>query len=169
MIMNEQIQIRTITSQDYPFIAEIYKQGIATRNATFETSVPDWEKWDKKHLQNCRFVSEEKDKITGWAALSPVSERYVYAGVCEVSVYIHNDHKGKGVGKKLLSALIDESEKNNIWTLQSGIFPENKASIKLHLDLGFREVGRREKIGKLGEVWRDTVLMERRSKLVGMD
>lgn len=161
--------VRDLNENDYPFVKKIYEQGIATKNATFETTAPDWDDWNKKYLKECRFVAVENDKVIGWAALTAVSGRCVYAGVCEVSVYVHTEHWGKGIGKQLLNKLISASEKNNIWTLQAGIFPENKASIKVHLDLGFREVGRREKIGKMDNVWRDTVLLEKRSNLVGTD
>lgn len=159
--------IRRLTKDDYRVVKEIYEQGIATKNATFETTAPDWEEWDKKYLKECRFVAVENNNVAGWAALTAVSGRCVYAGVGEVSVYVHKQHQGKGIGKQLLNALITESEKNNIWTLQAGIFPENKTSIKIHLVLGFREVGRRERIGKMDDTWRDTVLLERRSSVVG--
>jgi L-amino acid N-acyltransferase YncA len=159
--------IRELNETDYGSVKEIYKQGIATKNATFETSAPDWEEWDKKYLNNCRFVVVENGVVIGWAALSAVSGRCVYAGVCEVSVYVREEFHGKGIGKKLLSSLIESSEENNIWTLQAGIFPENKASIILHLNQGFREVGRRERIGQMDGIWRDTVLLEKRSSVVG--
>jgi L-amino acid N-acyltransferase YncA len=165
--MTDHIIVRELCKEDYPLVKLIYEQGIATKNATFETTAPDWEEWNKKYIENCRFVAVSNGKVVGWAALSAVSGRCVYAGVCEVSVYIHEDHKGKGIGKKMLNALITASEQNSIWTLQSGIFPENAVSIKLHLDLGFREVGRREKIGKMDGIWRDTVLLERRSGVIG--
>jgi L-amino acid N-acyltransferase YncA len=156
--------------QDFPGIADIYAQGIATKNATFETTGPSrWEDFAAKFPDQSRFVASEDNNIIGWAALSTVSSRCVYSGVCEVSVYIHSSHRGKGVGKMLLQHLIDVSEKNKIWTLQAGIFPENKASVKIHLDLGFRIVGTREKIGKMDGVWRDTLLLERRSKVEGLN
>lgn len=147
----------------------IYLQGIATRQATFQIDAPSWEDWDKSHLSNFRYVAIVNDIVAGWAALTPVSGRCVYAGVTEVSVYIHEDYRGKGVGKSLLQQLITESEKDNIWTLQAGVFPENISSIKLHEKLGFRQVGYREKIGKMDGVWRDTILLERRSKITGQD
>lgn len=150
-------------------VRDIYLQGIATRNATFQTEAPFWEEWDKSHLADLRLVISQDGVIAGWAALSPVSGRCVYAGVCEVSVYIHKTHRGKGVGTALLQKLIFESEEQNIWTLQAGIFPENTASIALHEKHGFRKIGYREKIGKLDGVWRDTILMERRSKITGID
>ena len=167
--MSDPIIIRELKENDYPFVKEIYEQGIATKNATFETTAPDWEEWNKKYMNVCRFVAVQNSVVVGWAALTAVSGRCVYAGVCEVSVYIHNDQKGKGIGKQLLEKLITSSEANEIWTLQAGIFPENSTSIKIHLDLGFREVGRREKIGRMDGVWRDTVLLERRSKVVGVN
>lgn len=150
-------------------VKKIYEQGIATRNATLQGSAPSWEEWNKDHLENLRYVAVFDDTLTGWAALTPVSGRCVYAGVNEVSIYIHAEYRGKGFGAALLQKLISESEKQNIWTLQSGIFPENTASIRLHERLGFRTVGFREKIGKLEGTWRDVVLMERRSSVVGQD
>jgi L-amino acid N-acyltransferase YncA len=149
-------------------VRNIYLQGIATKQATFQTEAPAWEEWDKGHLPHLRYVSLVEDNVTGWAALSAVSGRCVYAGVTEVSVYIHEDFRGTGIGRRLLEKLIKESEKHEIWTLQSGIFPENLQSIALHESLGFRRVGFREKIGKMDGVWRDTVLMERRSKVSGV-
>ncbi|MEJ5962935.1 GNAT family N-acetyltransferase [Pedobacter immunditicola] len=147
----------------------IYQQGIATKQATFQTEAPSWEEWDKSHIPAFRYIAIINDTIAGWAALTPVSSRCVYAGVAEVSVYIHEDYRGKGVGKSLLQKLITETEKANIWTLQAGIFPENLSSITLHEKLGFRQVGYREKIGKMDGVWRDTILLERRSKIAGQD
>ena len=167
--MSMAIEIRNMNLSDYHAVQEIYLQGIATKNATFETSAPDWENWNKKYIENCRFVAIHKKQVVGWAALTAVSGRCVYAGVCEVSVYIHADHFGKGIGTMLLTSLIDESEKNEIWTLQAGIFPENLASIKIHKNLSFREVGYREKIGKMDGIWRDTILLERRSDKIGID
>lgn len=147
----------------------IYLQGIATKQATFQTDAPSWEEWDKIHLPGFRYLVKVNNIITGWAALTPVSGRCVYAGVTEVSVYIHEDYRDKGIGKSLLQKLITETEKNNIWTFQAGVFPENLSSIKLHEKLGFRRVGYREKIGNMDGVWRDTVLLERRSKITGQD
>lgn len=160
--------ITNMTENHWPAVRAIYESGIATGNATFQTEAPGWEDWDKGHIKNCRLVAVDGDRVLGWAALSAVSSRCVYAGVAEVSVYIHPDARGKGVGKLLLNALILESEANNYWTLQAGIFPENTASITLHEQLGFRQVGRREKIGQLNGTWRDTLLLERRSKNVGL-
>ncbi|WP_285057557.1 GNAT family N-acetyltransferase [Pedobacter ginsengisoli] len=150
-------------------VKTIYLHGIATKQATFQTEAPSWEEWDKGHLPELRYVAIIDGAVAGWAALSPVSSRCVYAGVTEVSVYVHEDYRGKGAGTALLQKLITESETNNIWTLQSGIFPENIASIALHEKLGFRKIGYREKIGKMDGLWRDTVMMERRSKITGQD
>ena len=152
---------------DWPSVREIYREGIATGNATFETELPDWEKWDSGHRQDCRLSAREGEQILGWAALSPVSGRRVYAGVVEVSVNVAAAARGSGIGKALLRMLIEESERHQIWTLQAGIFPENAASIALHKSCGFREVGLRRRIGKLGETWRDVLLLERRSAAVG--
>ena len=152
---------------DWLVVREIYREGIATGNATFETELPDWEKWNSGHRQDCRLVARERDEILGWAALSPVSARRVYAGVAEVSVYVAAAARGSGVGKALLRMLIEESERHQVWTLQAGIFPENAASIALHKYCGFREVGVRRRVGKLGDTWRDVLLLERRSQIVG--
>jgi len=147
-------------------VKRIYEEGIATGLATFETKPPSWEEWDKKHLAFCRLAAVIDNEICGWTALSPFSAREVYKGVCEETIYISENHRGKGIGKFLLQELIKESEANGIWTLQAGIFPENKSSITLHLKNGFRIVGTREKIGQLKGIWKDTVLMERRSKSI---
>lgn len=149
---------------DWEQVRAIYLEGIRGGNATFETDAPSWEKWDEGHLPNPRFVMREGEKVLGWAALSPVSKRAVYRGVAEVTVYLTASAHGKGFGRTLLEALITESEKHGIWTLQASIFPENVASIQLHLRCGFREVGRRERIAMLNGVWRDTLLFERRHR-----
>jgi len=162
------LRIDPMQLDDWPPVREIYAEGIATGDATFETAVPDWEQWDAGHLRQCRLVARDESNILGWAALSPVSRRPVYAGVTEVSVYVAAAARGKGVGKALLTALIDRSEQNGIWTLQASIFPENQASITLHKALGFREVGRRERIGQRDGRWKDTVLLERRSGVAGI-
>ena len=151
---------------DWDQVRSIYLEGIATGNSTFETDAPSWEKWDEAHLQIARIVMREGEKILGWAALSPVSKRNVYRGVAELTVAVTESARGRGVGRALLEALIAESERNGIWTLQASIFPENTASVKLHLRCGFREVGRRERIGNQNGVWRDTLLFERRSQNV---
>jgi L-amino acid N-acyltransferase YncA len=161
-------EIAPMTERDWPAACEIYLQGIATGNATFEQSVPDWAAWDKRHLPSCRLVARADNKVLGWAALSPVSSRCVYGGVAEVSIYIAEEARGQGLGRQLLAALVEASEQNGIWTLQAGIFPENAASIQLHQRAGFRIVGRRERIGCMDGRWRDTVLMERRSVVVGI-
>jgi phosphinothricin acetyltransferase len=163
------IEIRTLTADDWNAVRAIYLDGIATGQATFETHAPSWAEWNGAHLPVPRLVASSENHVLGWAALSPVSSRAVYAGVAEVSVYVASNSLGKGIGGALLGALVAESEKNAIWTLQASIFPENVASISLHKTCSFREVGRRERIGKMNGVWRDTVLLERRSKLAGID
>ena len=152
---------------DWDQVRTIYLAGIATRNATFETEVPEWQRWDAEHLPFGRLVARAEGTLLGWGALSPVSKRGCYAGVAEASVYVGANHRGRGVGEALLLGLIDLSEKYGIWTLQAGIFPENLASLALVKKHDFREVGRRERLGKLDGVWRDVLLLERRSKLVG--
>jgi L-amino acid N-acyltransferase YncA len=165
----------------WPAVREIYSEGIATGDATFETELPDWERWDNSHRKDCRLIALEpfdedteevlisRNKLTvlGWAALSPVSARRVYRGVAEVSVYVSAAARGRGVGKALLQALVQESEANGVWTLQAGVFPENTASVALHKSCGFRKVGVRRQIGKLGDSWRDVLLLERRSPSIG--
>ena len=149
---------------DWEQVRSIYLEGIAGGNSTFETEAPSWEKWDEAHLQIARIVVRDGEKVLGWAALSPISKRKVYRGVAELTVAVTESARGRGIGRVLLEALIDESERNGIWTLQASIFPENTASVKLHLRCGFREVGRRERIASLNGVWRDTLLFERRSQ-----
>lgn len=161
------IKLRPFKKEDWTSVAEIYRQGIETGNATFQKEVPNWESWDSGHIKTCRIVASIDNEIIGWAALTPVSGRCVYAGVAEVSVYVASQYKGQKVGTKLLESLISESESEGFWTLQAGIFPENIASLKIHENLGFRKVGIREKIGKMNNIWRDTILLERRSKIVG--
>ena len=161
-----QVTIREFQMEDFPLVKEIYQLGIDTKNATFETTAPEWSEWDTKFLKEPRLVANNDQQVMGWAALSQVSQRPVYKGVCEVSVYIHPDFFGKGYGRMLLSELITRSEQLGIWTLQASIFPENTGSIKIHKELGFREVGYRERIGKMGNQWRNTILLERRSKMV---
>ena len=153
----------------WPEVRAVYLEGLATGDATFETEAPDWERWDAAHLRACRLVALAGERVAGWAALSPVSARKVYAGVAEVSVYVAAEFRGQGVGRALLAALVQASEAEGIWTLQAGIFPENVASVRLHKACGFREVGRRERVGKLRGRWRDTVLLERRSQTVGTE
>ena len=156
-----------MTPERWPSVREIYREGIETGSATFETQLPDWEKWDASHRKDCRLIAFDTE-VLGWAALSPVSSRSVYGGVAEVSVYVKSAARGRGVGKALLNALVHESEANGVWTLQASIFPENAASIALHKSCGFREVGVRQKISRLRDVWRDVLLMERRSKIAGV-
>ena len=163
------MEIISIGKQHYQAIAEIYKEGIDTGIATFETSVPSWETWDEGKLKHSRFLAVENNVVLGWIALSKVSSRCVYNGVAEVSVYVSENHRGKGVGKFLMENVITESEANGIWTLRSGMFAENEATIALHKMFGFRIIGYREKIGKLDGVWKDNVIMERRSKIVGIE
>ncbi|HEY7183016.1 MAG TPA: GNAT family N-acetyltransferase [Blastocatellia bacterium] len=154
--------------QDWEFVKAIYLEGIATGHATFETEAPDWERWDAGHSPQCRLVARNGG-VLGWAALSPVSKRRAYAGVAEVSVYVAAKARGLGVGGALMRALIEASEARGFWTLQSGVFPENHASVALHIKHGFREVGRRERIARHHGVWRDTVILERRSSVAGVD
>ena len=160
-----EIKIRPMGSADYEMISKIYQQGIDTKNATFETKAPDWDSFNGKFLDFAKSVAVMNEQVVGWAALSAVSSRCVYSGVCEVSVYVDEAKRGLGIGSKLLRHLITLSEQNQVWTLQAGIFPENKSSVKIHIDNGFRVVGYREKIGRMDGVWRDTLLLERRSAL----
>ena len=161
------VVIDKMEAEDWAAVHTIYLEGIATGNATFESTAPDWEKWDAGHLQACRLVARLDGEVVGWAALSPVSARKVYAGVTEVSVYVAERARGKKVGSSLLAELIAASEREGIWTMNAGIFPENAASIALHKRHGFRLVGTRERIGCMHGRWRDVTLMERRSKVVG--
>ena len=162
------IEIKPMVTIHWKEVKRIYEEGIATGNATFQTTAPGWEEWDKAHIQSGRLIAVDEGRIIGWAALSPVSDRCVYGGVAEVSVYVSSTARGKGVGKELLRNLVENSELNHFWTLQAGIFPENKASIRIHQENGFRIIGTREKIGQMKGVWRDTVLLERRSNKVGI-
>ncbi|RNI29979.1 N-acetyltransferase [Rufibacter immobilis] len=161
------MEITELLPAHWEEVKRIYEQGIATGQATFETEAPSWQNWDSSHLPFCRLVALNGGNVCGWAALSPVSSRCVYAGVAEVSVYIGQAYRGQRIGEALLGHLISESEQHHLWTLQAGIFTENTASVKLHEKLGFRIVGRRERIGRLHGVWRDTYLLERRSPLIG--
>ena len=164
-----ELVFRAMNANDWTSVAAIYKQGIETGHATFQQEVPTWEEWNEAHLKQCRIVTLINETIVGWAALTKVSGRCVYAGVGEVSVYVAADYQGKKIGEQLLHTLVKESEEENLWTLQSGIFPENGASIKIHECAGFRQVGYRENIGKMNGVWRSTLLFERRSKKVGLN
>jgi L-amino acid N-acyltransferase YncA len=162
------MEIKKMNPEHWESVKSIYEEGILTGNATAETSAPNWESWNSAHLEQCRFVIEDNQRILAWAALSPVSGRCVYGGVAEISVYVSAEARGKGLGKKILNALVESSEKEKLWTLQAGIFPENIASVKIHEQCGFRLIGKREKIIKLNGVWRDTLLFEKRSKSVGV-
>jgi L-amino acid N-acyltransferase YncA len=154
--------------EDWPAVRAIYLEGIATGNATFEQTAPEWETWDAGHLPGGRIVAcSDAGDVLGWAALSGVSSRCVYAGVAEVSIYVAERARGRGVGSKLMARLIADSEAAGLWTLQAGIFPENVASIALHARAGFRIVGKRERLGQMNGRWRDVVLMERRSAVAG--
>lgn len=161
--------VEEMRESDWERVCAVYLEGIETGHATFETEAPTWEHWDGAHLSHSRLVARRGERVAGWAALSPVSRREVYRGVAEVSVYVGREDRGEGVGRALLEALVASSERNGIWTLQAGILRENGASIALHERCGFRVVGWRERIGKLKGVWRDTILLERRSEVVGLD
>lgn len=161
---SQQIMIRPMTDQDSVSVLEIYKMGIETRNATFETEVPAWMDWDLKHLQHSRFVYCKDEKILGWAALSSVSTRPAYKGVDEISIYIDTDFRAKGIGSQLMEKEIVSSEENDIWTLNSSVFHGNTATLKLHEKYGFRIIGFKEKVARLDNKWRNTILLERRSK-----
>ena len=162
------MEIKNIDKDNFNQVVEIYKEGIETGIATFQSDIPDWDSWNNSHLPNCRLAAFQNDQMMGWAALTPVSSRCVYAGVAEVSVYIGEKFRGKGIGELLLNQLIKESEQTGLWTLQSGIFPENIGSINLHKKCGFRQIGYREMIGQKNGVWKDNIMMERRSKTVGL-
>jgi L-amino acid N-acyltransferase YncA len=163
------VEILGLERHHWDEVRQIYEEGIATGLATFETVVPDWETWDGSHLPFARLVAVSGARVAGWAALSPVSDRCAYGGVAEVSVYVAEASRGQGIGSILLERLVDASEDGGIWTLQAGIFAGNQGSMELHRKAGFREIGRREKLGKLNGQWRDVVLLERRSTRVGVD
>jgi phosphinothricin acetyltransferase len=165
----ELITIQPLTASHWPAAARIYEAGIATGNATFQTEAPAWEVWDNAHRKDCRLVAVSEGKVAGWVALSSVSSRPVYAGVAEVSIYVDPAFCGQSVGDSLMDALIKESEARGVWTLQSGVFPENAASMRLHQKHGFRTVGIKERIGKMHSVWRDVAMLERRSLVAGVD
>lgn len=147
---------------DWSAVEAIYAEGIATRQATFETSTPTWDEFDRGRLSDHRFVAVDGERVLGWAALSPTSSRACYAGVVEHSVYVSESARHKGVGKALMAALLASADAGDIWTIQTSVFPENAASVALHEGLGFRVVGRRERIAELDGTWRDTLLLERR-------
>ncbi len=161
-------EIREMQPEDGQAVLDIFQQGIDGGNATFDQSVPVWENWDANYLNHCRFVIEdETNRVVGWCALLPVSNRNCFRGVAEVSIYLDNAVQGKGLGKMLLKKLVLASEENGFWTLQAGIFPENEASIAVHKKQGFQVVGTRRKIGEMNGTWRDIVLLERRSERIG--
>ena len=159
--------IRNLGESDAVTILDIYQQGLDTGEASFETRAPDWGTWDKKYHRFCRLIEEQNDQIRGWAALTPVSLRDCYRGVAEVSVYVAGNHLGRGIGNILMAALVEASEKKGIWSLYSSIFPENEATLRLHLRHEFRQVGVRERIAQQHGRWRDTMILERRSTSIG--
>jgi L-amino acid N-acyltransferase YncA len=160
------VHVRALLPEDWPAVADIYWEGMRGGLATFETEVPAWEEWDAAHLADHRLVADRFDEVVGWAALSPASTRRCYAGVVENSVYVARHAQGRGVGRQLLVALIEGAREAGFWTIQTSIFPENRASLALHENCGFRVVGTRERIAKRDGIWRDTVLLERRSEVV---
>jgi phosphinothricin acetyltransferase len=160
------LEVRELRNRDWPAVQAIYEQGIAGRNATFETEAPDWDSWDRSHLEGHRLVALEDAQVVGWAALSPVSERCCYEGVAENSVYVDSSAHGRGIGRALLDRIIADAEQAGIWTIQTGVFPENEASVGLHLACGFRVVGLRERLAKLDGAWRDVLFLERRSEVI---
>jgi L-amino acid N-acyltransferase YncA len=166
------LRIEALRPRDWPEVAAIYAEGIATGDATFETAPPTWEQWDHSHLAEHRLVAriappEGDGSVLAWAALAPVSDRCVYAGVAENSIYVAERARGRGIGQHLLTALVEGAERAGIWTVQTGIFPENAASLELHRRCGFRVVGVRERLGQHHGRWRDVVLLERRSVTAG--
>jgi L-amino acid N-acyltransferase YncA len=161
------VRIRAIEASDWPAVRAIYEEGIATGLATFETEAPEWDRWHAKHLAVARLLAVDETSVLGWAALTRVSDRAVYAGVAEISVYVAYAARGMGVGRQLMEALIAASEQAGVWTLQASIFPENAASLRLHAGCGFREVGMRERLAQLKGRWRDVLLLERRSQVAG--
>ena len=165
--MEHPIFIEPLTAEHWEAVRSIYLEGVATGNATFQQTAPEWEEWDEGHLRSCRMVARSEGQIVGWAALSQVSTRPVYRGVAEVSIYVGESARGRGIGANLMAQLIAASEAEGIWTLQAGIFPENTSSIALHTKAGFRVVGTRSKLGCMHGRWRDVVLLERRSLVAG--
>ncbi len=168
-MIHKEIVIRKLMENDWEKVRAIFIEGIQTGNATFQTEAPTWEEWDASHTANCRHVAVLEDQVVGWVALSPISSREAFSGVAEVSIYISGSATGMGIGGKLLEHLIEESEEQGFWTIQSMIFPENEGSIHLHKKYGFETVGTRKQMGKLNGVWRDVVLLERRSSTLGKD
>jgi L-amino acid N-acyltransferase YncA len=161
------VTVEVLLPEHWEAVRRIYEEGITTGDATFETAAPQWAEWDARHLESHRLVAVRDGEVVGWTALSPVSERCVYSGVAEESVYIAASARGQGVGRRLLLAILEGAEQDGIWTVQTGIFPENAASIALHLRCGFRIVGVRERLGQHHDIWRDVVLLERRSAVAG--
>lgn len=161
--------ITPMPNDDWPAVRRIFEEGIAFGHATFETEAPPWEQWNAEHVTHSRFVARHENRVVGWIAIKRISNRLCYAGVGEVSYYIADGYRGRGIGTQLLQTAIASSEQHGFWTLTAGIFPENTASCRLVEANGFRLVGRRERIGKMNGVWRDTLLFERRSGVVGMD
>ncbi|MDC1287815.1 GNAT family N-acetyltransferase [Gammaproteobacteria bacterium] len=159
--------IRGLRESDAAEVLAIYQQGLDSGEASFETSAPQWRDWNKKYLPACRLIAAQNDQVLGWAALAPVSARDCYRGVAEISVYVASSHRGKGIGQELMAALVEASENSGIWSLYSSIFPENEATLRLHLRHGFRQVGIRERIARQGGRWRNTMILERRSTRVG--
>jgi L-amino acid N-acyltransferase YncA len=160
------VTITVLEPGHWPDVARVYAEGIATGDATFETGIPSWDRWDAAHLAEHRFVAVRDGSVVGWVAASPVSDRCVYAGVVEHSVYVAAHERGQGIGALLLERLVASTEAAGIWTIQTGIFPENEGSLRLHERVGFRLVGRRERLGKHDGVWRDVLMLERRSSHV---
>jgi L-amino acid N-acyltransferase YncA len=160
------MELEPMRPEDWPAIRAIYEAGIATGDATFETAAPDWPAWDATHLADHRLVGRLDGRVVGWAALAPVSDRCAYAGVAEDSIYVAPEAQGRGVGRALLMAVVASAERAGIWTVQTGIFPENQPSVRLHEACGFRVVGVRERLGQLRGRWRDVLLLERRSPLI---
>jgi phosphinothricin acetyltransferase len=157
-------RVEALTAPDWAAVSAIYADGIETRNATFETEIPAWDTWDAAHLDEPRLVARRDGQVVGWAALAPVSDRRCYRGVAESSVYVARGAQSQGIGRSLLNELVRLAEEAGLWTIQAGVFPENVASLQLHLSCGFRVVGVRERLGRLDGVWRDVVFLERRSK-----
>jgi phosphinothricin acetyltransferase len=166
MAVDLAVAIEELRPKHWADVARVYAEGIATGDATFETEVPSWELWDSAHLAEHRYVAVLDRRVVGWVAVVPVSDRCVYGGVVENSVYVGADARGRGVGRALLEALVASTEAAGIWTIEAGILPENVASLRVHERAGFRVVGRRERLGKLNGVWRDVLLLERRSMVV---
>jgi len=165
-VITTAVAIRDLRPNDWPEVSRIYAEGIATGNATFETDAPSWDVWDGVHLHHPRLVGTVADEVVAWAAVVPVSSRPVYSGVAEISLYVAEPARGQGVGSALLAEFVREADAAGVWTLQTSVFPENEASLRLLERSGFRVVGRRERIGQLDGRWRDTLLLERRSEVI---